>query len=160
MANGIAAAAGKSRVAKKVFQSYFYVIVWMSNSIAVILANKWLLAYSGFPFPVTLTLWHMTICSTIGFLCVRVFKVVESHNMPSSEYVRRVLPIGLLYAASLWLVQFCISIPVGVVHPDDQIPDAWPCVWLWDNVRNGKVQAGIGDEYDPDCVWGLGVCRG
>lgn len=103
MVSGSAPASGQSRVAKKVFQSYFYVLVWMSNSIAVILANKWLLAYSGFPFPVTLTLWHMSICSTIGFLCVRVFKVVKSHNMPSSEYVRRVLPIGMLYAASLWL---------------------------------------------------------
>lgn len=95
--------AGKSQVAKKVIQSYFYVLIWMTNSIAVILANKWLLAYSGFPFPITLTLWHMTICSTIGFLCVRVFKVVKSHNMPAAEYTRRVVPIGMLYAASLWL---------------------------------------------------------
>ena len=90
-------------VAKKVLRSYFYVLIWMSNSIAVILANKWLLAYSGFPFPITLTLWHMFICSSIGFLCVRVFKLVKSHNMPCSEYVRRVIPIGVLYAASLWL---------------------------------------------------------
>lgn len=95
---------GKSAgVAKKVLRSYFYVLIWMSNSIAVILANKWLLAYSGFPFPISLTLWHMFICSTIGFLCVRVFKLVKSHNMPMSEYMRRVVPIGILYAASLWL---------------------------------------------------------
>lgn len=103
MGVGRQAGDGKSQVAKKVFQSYFYVLVWMTNSIAVILANKWLLAYSGFPFPITLTLWHMSICSTIGFLCVRVFNVVKSHNMPASEYVRRVVPIGVLYAASLWL---------------------------------------------------------
>lgn len=90
-------------VAKKVLRSYFYVLIWMANSIAVILANKWLLAYSGFPFPISLTLWHMFICSTIGFLCVRVLKLVKSHNMPSSEYIRRVVPIGILYAASLWL---------------------------------------------------------
>lgn len=74
-----------------------------ANSIAVILANKWLLAYSGFPYPLSLTLWHMFICSTVGFLCVRVFKLVKSHNMPTSEYMRRVVPIGILYAASLWL---------------------------------------------------------
>jgi len=79
------------------------VFVVQANSIAVILANKWLLAYSGFPYPLSLTLWHMFICSTVGFLCVRVFKLVKSHNMPMSEYMRRVVPIGILYAASLWL---------------------------------------------------------
>lgn len=93
----------KSGVARKILKSYFYVLIWMSNSIAVILANKWLLAYSGFPFPISLTLWHMFICSSIGFVCVRVLKLVKSHNMPASEYMRRVVPIGILYAASLWL---------------------------------------------------------
>ena len=62
-----------------------------------------LLAYSGFPFPITLTMWHMVFCSTVGFICVRVLGVVKSHNMAPREYVRRVLPIGMLYAASLWL---------------------------------------------------------
>lgn len=45
----------------------------------------------------------MVFCSAIGFLLVRVFKVVKSVNMPRRDYVRRVMPIGLLYAASLWL---------------------------------------------------------
>ena len=30
-------------------------------------------------------------------------KVVKSVNMPRRDYVRRVMPIGFLYAASLWL---------------------------------------------------------
>jgi hypothetical protein len=62
-----------------------------------------LLAYSGFPFPIALTMWHMVFCSSIGFLCVRVFGIVKSHNMPSRDYLRKVMPIGMLYAASLWL---------------------------------------------------------
>jgi hypothetical protein len=66
----------------------------MSISISVILFNKWLLAFSGFPYPIALTSWHMLFCSTIGFLCVRVFKVVKSHNMTAHTYTRRVLPIG------------------------------------------------------------------
>ena len=45
----------------------------------------------------------MLFCSTIAFLMVRVLKVVKSVNMPRRDYVRRVLPIGALYAASLWL---------------------------------------------------------
>lgn len=84
-------------------RSYTYVGTWMAISISVILFNKWLLAYAGFPFPITLTMWHMTFCSTIGIICVRVLGVVKSHNMSSSDYMRRVMPIGILYAASLWL---------------------------------------------------------
>lgn len=75
----------------------------MSVSMAVIMYNKWLLAYYGFPYPLTLTLWHMFFCSSIAFLLVRVLKVVKSVNMTSADYRRRVMPIGALYAASLWL---------------------------------------------------------
>lgn len=45
----------------------------------------------------------MLFCSAIAFLMVRVLKVVKSVNMPQRDYVRRVMPIGALYAASLWL---------------------------------------------------------
>lgn len=80
----------------QVLRSYTYVLIWMSISISVILFNKWLLAFSGFPYPIALTSWHMLFCSTVGFLCVRVFKVVKSHNMTAHTYTRRVLPIGAL----------------------------------------------------------------
>ncbi len=135
-------------IVAEAMKSYFYVIVWMSISITVILFNKWLLAYAGFPFPISLTLWHMFFCSVVGFLCVRVFKVsrgrtqtlgtpfpsppffdsrsstkrldsflprflsaplthtlqlVPSHNLAAPDYCKRVVPIGLLYAMSLWL---------------------------------------------------------
>eukprot|EP00238_Polyblepharides_amylifera_P012553 CAMPEP_0196585170 /NCGR_PEP_ID=MMETSP1081-20130531/49735_1 /TAXON_ID=36882 /ORGANISM="Pyramimonas amylifera, Strain CCMP720" /LENGTH=309 /DNA_ID=CAMNT_0041906631 /DNA_START=279 /DNA_END=1208 /DNA_ORIENTATION=- len=70
---------------------------------AVIMYNKWLLAYYGFPYPLALTMWHMTFCSTVAFCLVRVFRVVKPVNMSMTDYRRRVLPIGLLYAASLWL---------------------------------------------------------
>lgn len=70
---------------------------------AVIMFNKWILAYYGFPFPLALTMWHMFFCSSVAFLLVRVFRVVKSIGMSSKDYQRRVVPIGLLYAASLWL---------------------------------------------------------
>lgn len=84
-------------------RAYFYVLVWMACSISVIVFNKWLLAYTKFHFPITLTGWHMAFCSCVGFVCVRVLKVSKSHNMSREDYVRRVVPIGVLYAASLWM---------------------------------------------------------
>lgn len=83
--------------------TYMFVCVWMSVSMAVIMFNKWLLAFYGFPYPLTLTMWHMTFCSSIALVLVRGLKVVKSVNMSSTEYRKRVMPIGALYAASLWL---------------------------------------------------------
>lgn len=109
------------RVVKEIVRSYTYVCIWMAISIAVIMFNKvitaaqllpavkhpqssvntlpssflqWLLAYSGFPFPIALTLWHMSFCSVVGFMAVRVLKVVTSHNLSLKEYMSRVMPIG------------------------------------------------------------------
>jgi uncharacterized membrane protein len=91
-----AAAAASRAVTREVVRSYTYVVIWMSISVAVILFNKWLLAYSGFPYPIALTMWHMAFCSAIAFLAVRVFGVVKSHRMAPREYLERVMPIGAL----------------------------------------------------------------
>lgn len=84
----------QSRVLREVVKAYTYVVIWMSISISVIMFNKWLLAYSGFPYPIALTMWHMAFCSTVGFLCVRVGRLVKPHNMSTHDYLRRVMPIG------------------------------------------------------------------
>jgi hypothetical protein len=36
----------------------------------------------------------MVFCSSVGFFCVRILKLVKSHNMSAREYCNRVLPIG------------------------------------------------------------------
>ena len=91
-------------VAREVIKSYTYVIIWMGISIAVILFNKWLLAYSGFPYPIALTVWHMMFCSSIAFVAVRVLGVVKSHNMSAREYATRVMPIGARPRATAYKV--------------------------------------------------------
>ncbi len=86
--------AQQSRVLREVLRAYAYVVLWMAVSSSVILFNKWLLAFSGFPYPIALTSWHMAFCSTVGVLCVRGLRVVKSHNMSGHDYLRRVMPIG------------------------------------------------------------------
>ena len=80
-----------------------FVAVWMSISMAVIMFNKWILAYSGFGYPVALTMWHMVFCTALVTVLVRVFKVTNRLKMSRREYARKVMPIGFFYAASLWL---------------------------------------------------------
>ncbi len=45
-------------------QAYTYVAVWIALSGAVIMYNKYLLAYRGFPYPITLTMW--CVCMRLG----------------------------------------------------------------------------------------------
>ena len=66
-------------------KAYFYVVVWMSISMSVILFNKYILAYSGFRYPIALTLWHMTFCTFVATVMVRVLGTTKRLHMPKKE---------------------------------------------------------------------------
>jgi len=80
-----------------------YVGLWITLSAGVILYNKWILTGFGFPFPVTLTMFHMFFCSVLAFVLVRVLKVVKSVNMTRDTYINKIVPIGFLFAIVLWM---------------------------------------------------------
>jgi len=65
--------------------------------------NKYVLSFFGFPFPILLTMIHMLFCSMMAFLIIRVFKLVQSNDIDNQTYVRKIVPIGGLFAISLWL---------------------------------------------------------
>ncbi|KAK2966308.1 hypothetical protein RJ640_018119 [Escallonia rubra] len=91
-------------VLKQIILSYTYVVTWMTLSCGVILYNKYILDRNmyNWPYPITLTMIHMAFCSALAFLIVRVLGRVPSANMPLSIYLKSVVPIGVLYALSLW----------------------------------------------------------
>lgn len=57
---------------------------------------------SGFPYPVALTLWHMVFCSFLATVIVKL-GYVEPIGMSRETYLRAIVPIGFLYAGTLWL---------------------------------------------------------
>lgn len=91
-------------VLKKIVLSYTYVAIWIFLSFTVIVYNKYILDRKMFnwPFPISLTMIHMSFCSSIAYLLVRVFKMVEPVSMSRDLYLRSVVPIGALYSLSLW----------------------------------------------------------
>ncbi|GMN60840.1 hypothetical protein TIFTF001_029936 [Ficus carica] len=91
-------------VVKKVLLSYAYVAIWIFLSFTVIVFNKYILDRKMFnwPFPISLTMIHMAFCSSIAYLLVSVFKLVEPVSMSRELYLKSVVPIGLLYSLSLW----------------------------------------------------------
>ncbi|KAF7817243.1 putative sugar phosphate/phosphate translocator [Senna tora] len=92
-------------VLKKIIISYTYVAIWIFLSFTVIVYNKYILDKKmyNWPYPISLTMIHMSFCASLAFLLVRVFKVVEPISMSRDVYVSSVVPIGALYSLSLWL---------------------------------------------------------
>ena len=77
-------------------------LLWISLSAGVILFNKHILARAGFPFPITLTLWHMVFCAGLATALVRAGAVAACPTMDAATYVRAVAPVGALFAGTLW----------------------------------------------------------
>lgn len=68
-------------------QAYTYVAIWIALSGVVIMFNKYLLAYRGFPYPISLTMWHMFFCASLAILLVRT-GVVSSISMDRETYIK------------------------------------------------------------------------
>ncbi|KAH9609632.1 hypothetical protein KSS87_022648 [Heliosperma pusillum] len=92
-------------VIKKIVLSYTYVAIWIFLSFTVIVYNKYILDRKmyNWPFPISLTMIHMSFCSSLAFFLVKICKLVEPVSMSKEVYLSSVVPIGALYAFSLWL---------------------------------------------------------
>ncbi|KAK8545338.1 hypothetical protein V6N13_066623 [Hibiscus sabdariffa] len=92
-------------VIKNIILSYTYVSIWILLSFTVIVYNKYILDKKlyNWPFPISLTMIHMSFCATLAFLLVKVFRFVDPVSMSKDLYLSSVVPIGALYSLSLWL---------------------------------------------------------
>ncbi|KAI4376311.1 hypothetical protein MLD38_014091 [Melastoma candidum] len=92
-------------VLRKILLSYAYVGIWIFLSFTVIVFNKFILDRKlyGWPYPVSLTLIHMSFCSVLAFILINVLRVVEPVSMSRELFLNSVVPIGALYSLSLWL---------------------------------------------------------
>ncbi|KAK8520309.1 hypothetical protein V6N13_031232 [Hibiscus sabdariffa] len=92
-------------VIKNIILSYTYVSIWIFLSFTVIVYNKYILDKKlyNWPFPISLTMIHMSFCASLAFLLVKVFRFVDPVSMSKDLYISSVVPIGALYSLSLWL---------------------------------------------------------
>ncbi|KAH0693877.1 hypothetical protein KY285_020974 [Solanum tuberosum] len=115
-------AALSNGVVKKIILSYTYVALWIFLSFTVIVYNKYILDRKlyGWPFPISLAMIHMTFCSSLAFLLVRVFKVVEPVSFSWNVYLTCILPIGALYsfeATRLVMIQILLTSKGIILNP-------------------------------------------
>ncbi|KAF5555647.1 triose phosphate 3-phosphoglycerate phosphate translocator [Fusarium napiforme] len=81
-----------------------YIITWIFFSNTTILFNKWLIDTAGFRYPIILTTWHLVFATIATQLLARTTSLLDSrHSLPITRrlYIRTILPIGVLYSASL-----------------------------------------------------------
>ncbi|KAK8020564.1 hypothetical protein PG990_005702 [Apiospora arundinis] len=82
----------------------FYVASWIFFSNLTIIFNKWLLDTAGFRYPIILTTLHLITATGLTQLLARFTPLLNSrHTVPLTGriYLRAILPIGMLYTASL-----------------------------------------------------------
>ncbi|KMZ70727.1 Phosphate translocator protein [Zostera marina] len=94
------------REKKEWILTYVYLLIYVGLSSGQIFFNKWVLSSKeiNFPYPVALTLLHMLFSSVLCFLITRVFKIVQvEQGMSSDIYIKSVIPIGAMFALTLWL---------------------------------------------------------
>ena len=92
-----------NRVALTALKNLAYASIWIALSASVILFNKYILAFGGFPFPITLTVWHMLFSSSIAAALIWTGAVPSTEAMDARRYASAVMPIGALFAGTLWL---------------------------------------------------------
>ncbi|KMS98281.1 hypothetical protein BVRB_4g094300 [Beta vulgaris subsp. vulgaris] len=87
--------------------TYIYLLIYIALSSGQIFFNKWVLSSKelNFPYPLGLTLLHMVFSSVLCFVLTKVFKIlkVEEGGMTMEIYTTSVIPIGAMFAMTLWL---------------------------------------------------------
>ncbi|KAH9845289.1 putative sugar phosphate/phosphate translocator [Teratosphaeria destructans] len=83
----------------------FYIATWIFFSSTVILFNKWILGTkSNFPFPISLTAWHLAFATFVTQGMARFTDMLDSRRsvaMTTQIYIRKIVPIGVMFSLSL-----------------------------------------------------------
>ncbi|PCD41579.1 hypothetical protein AU210_004127 [Fusarium oxysporum f. sp. radicis-cucumerinum] len=93
-----------NRMSRSRIHASVYIITWIFFSNTTILFNKWLIDTAGFRYPIILTTWHLVFATIATQLLARTTTLLDSrHSLPITRrlYIRTILPIGVLYSASL-----------------------------------------------------------
>lgn len=94
------------KIARDEVVTYAYILLYIALSSGQIFFNKWVLSSKqiNFPYPLGLTLLHMIFSSVLCFVLTKGFKILKvEEGMTPEIYVSSVIPIGAMFAMTLWL---------------------------------------------------------
>ncbi|KAK6140703.1 hypothetical protein DH2020_025555 [Rehmannia glutinosa] len=118
-------------VVKKIILSYTYVAIWIFLSFTVIVYNKYILDKKlyNWPFPISLTMIHMTFCSS----SLSPPSAFSSSWSPPPSVAASTSPPSYRSALSLSLpmaIELRIHLPLSLLHPNAKSPNARRCILL------------------------------
>jgi hypothetical protein len=72
--------------------------------------NKWLLSYKNYKFPLAMTMCHQACTATVAHITCRLgIKNMSPPALTSEQLKSRIVPIALLFAASIALSNLAVS---------------------------------------------------
>eukprot|EP00877_Chromochloris_zofingiensis_P013943 jgi/Chrzof1/8802/Cz03g25040.t1 len=77
-------------------------LIWSVLSIALVLVNKHIMAYTAFKFPIALALFHMLLSSVMSHACVH-FGNLPLPQLPDQRFYLQIAGLGCMFAASLFM---------------------------------------------------------
>lgn len=80
--------------ARAVWTSYALMALWITLSATVILFNKYVLSYAGFPYPIALTMVHMAFSSALSALLVHHGQIIGIYCDPVALTAGTCVPGG------------------------------------------------------------------
>jgi len=84
--------------------------IWMCISISLIMYNKWLLSYKHYRFPLAMTMCHQACTAMVAQITCRLgIKGMKAPELTPEQFKSRILPIALLFAASIALSNLAVS---------------------------------------------------
>lgn len=113
-------------------RTFLYMFLWIALSGTVTMYNKWILAYYGFAYPITLTMWHMAFCAALALVIIRLGFVAPPAGFDTTLLLRTLLPIGGLFALTLWLANatyMYLSVSFTQMLKVSHDPICWKCLY-------------------------------
>ncbi|KAL0487948.1 UDP-galactose transporter [Acrasis kona] len=83
--------------------------IWYFFNVTTLLFNKYLFKVAHFNFPFTLTFIHMFLCSVGALLALRVFKFQPVQTISNSSWMKKILPLSVLFCANIILGNVSLS---------------------------------------------------
>lgn len=86
------------------FESFIFLGAWYLTSIGVLISNKWILSFSNFKYPFTLTLIHMTLCFLVSKLIfAQNFIKVKKIDISFQTWYKKILPLSTIFILNIAL---------------------------------------------------------
>ena len=105
-----------------------YTALWVFLNALVIIINKYILSYAGFPFPIALTLIHMAFCAGLATILIKA-GVSDTCHMDRGTYMRSAVSHVVSCVHSVSVCTWLLSALTCLTPLQERGADRSPVFW-------------------------------